>query len=135
MCSSLNASLTEAILAILRCQPDMRLCIVFGSLAAGKGSAESDLDIAVSAGHPLAVSEKMALMEELAESIGRPIDLVDLQAVGEPLLGQILQHGKRILGSDTDYARLITRHLFDQADFLPCRDRVLAERRQLWIGK
>jgi hypothetical protein len=66
---------------------------------------------------------------------GRPIDLVDIHAIGEPLLGQILKHGKRILGSDTHYANLIRRHLFDVADFLPYRNRILAERRQAWIGK
>ena len=59
----------------------------------------------------------------------------DIHTVGEPLLGQILQHGKRILGSDTHYANLIRRHLFDQTDYLPYRNRILAERRQAWIGQ
>ena len=30
---------------------------------------------------------------------------------------------------------LSKRHLFDQADYLPYRNRILAERRQAWIGK
>jgi hypothetical protein len=50
-------------------------------------------------------------------------------------LGQILRHGTRLLGSETAYADLIRRHLFDQADFLPYRRRILAERRRGWIGK
>ena len=106
---------------------------MFGSLANGAGRMESDLDLAVDAGRHLTASEKMALISELAERTGRPVDLVDIRAVGEPLLGQILQHGKRILGSDTLYASLIRRHVFDQADFLPYRNRILAERRQAWI--
>ena len=61
------------------------------------------------------ISEKITLISALAETTGRPVDLVDLQSVGEPLLGQILRHGKRLLGSDTQYANLIRRHLFDQA--------------------
>jgi hypothetical protein len=39
------------------------------------------------------------------------------------------------LGSDTCYADLIRKHLFDQADYLPYRNRILAERRRVWIGK
>jgi hypothetical protein len=55
--------------------------------------------------------------------------------VSEPLLGQIVRHGRRIVGSDTMYGELISRHLFEQADFMPYRTRLLAERRMAWIGK
>jgi hypothetical protein len=83
----------------------------------------------------LAAADKIALIENLAQATGLPIDLIDLKLAGEPLLGQILKHGVRLLGSDEDYAALLTRHLFDAADFLPYRRRILAERRQAWIGK
>jgi len=132
---TLDFNLNQAILAAISTQPGIGLAILFGSLAAGEGRAESDLDLAVDAGRRLTASEKMALISELAGRTGRSVDLVDIHAVGEPLLGQILQHGKRILGSDTLYANLIRRHLFDQADYLPYRNRILAERRQAWIGK
>lgn len=128
-------NLEQAILAAISTQPGIGLAILFGSLALGEGRPESDLDLAVDAGRSLTASEKMALISELATKIGRPVDLVDIHTVGEPLLGQILRHGKRILGSDTHYANLIRRHLFDQADFLPYRNRILTERRQAWIGK
>ncbi len=128
-------NLRQAILAAIGTQPGIGLVILLGSLADGEGRAGSDLDLAVDAGRRLTASEKMALISELAGRTGRPVDLVDIQAIGEPLLGQILRHGKRILGSDTHYANLIRRHLFDQADYLPYRNRILAERRQAWIGK
>ena len=130
-----DMNLEQAILAAISTQPGIRLAILFGSLAIGKGREGSDLDLAVDAGRRLTADEKMALIGALAERTGRPVDLVDIPAAGEPLLGQILRHGKRILGSDTHYANLIRRHLFDQADFLPYRNRILAERRQAWIGK
>lgn len=130
-----DANLKQTILAAVGTQPNIGLVILFGSLATGEGRVESDLDLAVDAGRRLTAGEKTALISELAENVGRPVDLVDLHAVGEPLLGQILRHGKRILGSDTRYANLIRRHLFDQADFLPYRNRILAERRRAWIGK
>ena len=128
-------NLTRAILAALNTQAGIRLAILFGSLAAGRERADSDLDLAVDAGRRLTAGEKLALMNELAGRTGRPVDLVDLYVVGEPLLGQILRHGKRLLGSETCYADLIRRHLVDQADYLPYRTRILDERRRAWIGK
>ncbi len=119
----------------LSLRSDIVLAILFGSLAAGTERAESDIDVAVDAGHTLSAHEKMELIAKLAETTGRTIDLVDLRVAGEPLLGQVLSHGERILGSDTRYANLIRKHLFDKEDFLPYRERILLERRQGWIGK
>lgn len=130
-----DRNLTQAILAAIDTQPGIRLAILFGSLATGRERVESDVDLAVDAGRRLTADEKLTLMTELVERTGRPVDLVDIHAVGEPLLGQILRHGKRLLGSETCCAGLIRRHLFDQADCLPYRNRILAERRRAWIGK
>ena len=104
-------------------------------MAAGEERSESDLDLAVDAGKPFGVEARIALIGELAEATGRPVDLVDLCSVGEPLLGQIVVHGKRLMGDDVAYAGLIRRHLFEEADFMPYYRRVLAERRQAWIAK
>ena len=109
--------------------------VLFGSAAEGRQRTDSDLDIAVAADHPLTVAEKIAIIQALAEKTGRPIDLIDLATVTEPLLGQIVQHGRRLLGSDQVFGNLINRHLVEQADFMPIRGRVLNERRMAWIGK
>jgi predicted nucleotidyltransferase len=115
--------------------PKIKLVVLFGSVASGHQRPDSDLDIAVAAEDALTVEDKLSLINSLAERTGRPIDLIDLNRVPEPLLGQILRHGRRIMGSDTLYGKLISRHLFEQADFMPYRTRVLAERRTAWIGK
>ncbi len=115
--------------------PELILALVFGSVAKGLQRIDSDLDIAVVAKQALTADEKIVIISALAEKTGRPVDLVDLKVVGEPLLGQIVQHGRRLLGSDGEYGRLISRHLFEQADFMPYRNRILAERRAAWIGK
>jgi EPS-associated MarR family transcriptional regulator len=115
--------------------PDITLALLFGSVASGFSREESDLDIAVAAGSPLSAEEKMVLINALAEKTGRPVDLIDLRVAAEPLLGQVLRHGRRILGSDTLFGELISRHVIEQADFLPYRTRLLAERRMAWIGK
>ena len=126
---------TDAILAVFSTRPGITLAIMFGSRDGSQERADSDVDVAVDLGHPLAADERLVLMTALAERTSRPVDLIDLRAVGEPLLGQILRHGRKLIGSATSYADLLRRHLFDQADFLPYRRRILGERRQAWIGK
>lgn len=120
---------------VLSRHPEIDLAVLFGSLAAGTARSDSDVDLAVAAAAPLSYEARMALIGDLAEQLGRPVDLIDLATVGEPLLGQILSRGRRLLGSDERYARLMARHLFDNADFTPYRNRILAERRQAWIGR
>lgn len=124
-----------SIQAALVRHPEIRLAILFGSLATGEERLDSDVDLAIDAGRLFDGASKMLLMAEIAECTGRPVDLVDLRAIGEPLLGQILKYGKRILGKDSVYAELIKRHLFDEADFMPCYRGILRERRNAWIGK
>ena len=114
---------------------DARPAVLFGSQATGHTTSHSDLDRAVQMDVPLEAPDKIALIERLALANGLPVDLIDLKRAGEPLLGQILKNGIRRRGDDTDYASLLSRHLFDAADFLPYRNRILAQRRQAWIGR
>jgi len=129
------SSIESEIILVLGQHPEIRLAILFGSMAAGDGRPGSDLDLAIDAGAELGVAEKIALMEQFADVTGRPVDLVDLRTVGEPLLGQIVVHGTRLVGSDKAYGDLIRRHLLDEADFMPYYRRILAERRGEWIAK
>jgi predicted nucleotidyltransferase len=131
----MNPNALSALGDVLRHHPDVQFAIVFGSLAAGEEHRESDIDIAVDIGRALTPTEKVELIGEIAEKTGRPVDLIDLRTVGEPLLGEILKHGVRILGSKSNYADLIRKHLFDTADFMPYRSRILRERRRAWTGK
>ena len=129
------SSVEDAVHTALALHSSVRLAILFGSLAAGKGQSDSDVDLAIDMGEPLGFERKMFLIGELAKVTGRPIDLVDLQVVGEPLLGQIVKYGKRVVGDDFAYAELIKRHLFAEADFMPYVRRILEERRNAWIAK
>jgi predicted nucleotidyltransferase len=130
-----NRPLIETLQDTLARHPGLELAIVFGSVALGAERADSDVDLAVQGMHALDACQKLALVGDLSEATGRAVDLIDLRTVGEPLLGQILTHGRRLLGSDEAYGRLLSRHLIDAADFLPCAQRIVDERRRAWIGK
>lgn len=114
---------------------EIALALVFGSFATQKAGFDSDLDIAILTTIKLSDALKLQVINALAESTGRSIDLVDLREVGEPLLGQIVQHGAMLIGSNTQKANLLTKHLLDEADFMAYKTRILAERRNQWISK
>jgi predicted nucleotidyltransferase len=128
------SNFSPAIIETLKNHPEVKLAVLFGSLASGRGGPDSDVDVAVMGPLPLTAEQKYALMGDLAESSGRPVDLVDLQTAGEPILGQILRYGQRLIGDDETWAALLSRHLLDAADFMPYVDRALEERRRRWIG-
>ena len=132
---TVDAELTNTLQRELARQPDLELVLLFGSAARDRQRTDSDIDIAVQAGAALSAARKMALVSDMASATGRAIDLIDLRTVGEPLLGQILAHGRRLLGSDAAHGQLLSRHLVDAADFAPYAQRIVDERRRAWIGR
>ncbi|TBU93892.1 type VII toxin-antitoxin system MntA family adenylyltransferase antitoxin [Phytopseudomonas dryadis] len=124
----------EAVEACLAYHPDIKLAYVFGSIASGKAGANSDVDVAVLTTAKLNAEYKARLISDIASATGRPVDLIDLATVGEPLLGQILRHGVRIRGDAVLHAQWVSRHVLSNEDFMPYVERMLAERRQAWIG-
>lgn len=129
------AELLTALREQLSRHPQIRFAMLFGSQARGIARAESDVDLAVSAGRPLGAAEIMALIGDLGAATGCAVDLIDLAVVGEPLLGQILNHGVRLLGDSAQQAAWLTRHLIEVADFVPLQERILDTRRRQWIGR
>lgn len=113
-------------------QTDIRIAILFGSAASGRLRFDSDVDVAVQCDTPLTAARKMELVGEIALISGRPVDLIDLKTIGQPLLGFILQ-GKRLKGSSEAMAKLAYRNLIEQTDFLPLIERTLAQRRRAWL--
>jgi predicted nucleotidyltransferase len=92
----LNGSIEEEIHKIekvLHKHREVRVAVLFGSMATGKASQSSDLDLALQLETRMGSDFKLALIEELAKVTGRSVDLIDLLSAGEPLLGQILKTG------------------------------------------
>lgn len=130
-----DADLTDQLRLALADFPGLELVLLFGSLGRGQARPDSDVDIAVQADHPLSAQERMVLIDTVSQTLQRPVDLVDLRTAGEPTRGQVVRHGRRVLGSSAAHGRLIYSQLVDQADFGPLRRRILEERRLAWTGK
>lgn len=107
--------------------PGVRLAIVFGSVAADRARPDSDIDVAVSMGRPMTAEQRVDLMGDIAYATGRPVDLVDLPAAGCLVVREALENGIQIMVADPhERARVITRLLIDEADFLPLYRRIVA---------
>jgi len=65
--------------------------------------------------------------------MGRAVDLVDLNKVGQPLLSQIIKYGMVIKGQEEIFTELATKNVYANEDFLPYIKRSLKERRENWI--
>lgn len=127
------AAIDEQLTRFLTRYPNLKLAMLFGSQATGQASPGSDIDLGLLFDMPLSGSDKLGIIEAIGAEFGRPVDIVDLFYAPEPVTGQVFK-GKRLLGDDTVYAELLTKHLFNTADFLPLRERILAERQAAWTG-
>lgn len=73
----------------LRDRQNVHLALLFGSRARGRSRPDSDLDLAVQ-GEDL---DRLALARDLSLATGHEVDVVDLAAVGFPLLNAIARDG------------------------------------------
>jgi len=130
-----TTAVQSVITKIMARHPSIVIAVLFGSLAAGRAHRESDVDLAIDSVEPITSETRIQLIDELAVALGRPVDLIDLTRTHNPLLQQVLAHGRLLLCHDrTRYAELIRRMVYEEADVMPYYRRILAERRQAWIG-
>lgn len=78
-------------------QKDVQLAFAFGSLAANKMRLDSDVDIAILKEQPLALDERIAFMNELAEVTKTDVDLIDLFFEEGLLLKEVMTTGEMLL--------------------------------------
>lgn len=70
---------------------------LFGSHATGRATAASDIDIAVLFRTRPSTAERLELESELADTLGKPVDLIDLDGVSAALAMQVLKHGQLLI--------------------------------------
>jgi predicted nucleotidyltransferase len=112
---------------------DIRLAVLFGSMAEGREKVTSDLDLAVETTAPLTTEQKMALIGELASRFGRAVDIIDIRQIGQPLLHEIVSKGVLVKGSVSEKGDLLYRSIMMEEDFGRYQRRILEGRRNQWI--
>jgi predicted nucleotidyltransferase len=123
-----------AIMHVLEQFPEVQIAYLFGSAARGQLTGASDIDVAVAAETKLPLETRLAMAMQLSQALHREVDLIDLQDVAGEILQQSLCQGIKLLQKDAGvYARLVQRLWFDQADMMPYRRRILAERRRRFL--
>jgi predicted nucleotidyltransferase len=129
----------DAVAALLDRQPNVRLAYVFGSAAAGRARAGSDLDVAVLfAPRPLPATLDL-LAEALQAAAGRPIDLVDLATAPPLLTHEIIRAGQCIVCRDAgergEFEARETLRYLDTAHLRHIQDEYLRQRVEARRGR
>jgi predicted nucleotidyltransferase len=102
-------ALIAAVAEALRTERNVRLAILFGSLARGNAGEGSDVDLLLSLAEerPLYTAQ---LAARLSQALGRDVQVLSLKHVRdrEPvLLGAILRDGRPVVDRDGSWAELI----------------------------
>lgn len=94
----------------LRTEPNVRLAVVFGSVARGDDRPDSDLDLMVVL-HNADQDKLYDLQERIARRIGRRVQILTLsRAEREPsLLADVLRDGRVIVDREGRWRRLVSR--------------------------
>jgi len=94
-------SLDPLIVATLRrCLPDVEAVYRYGSAGGEFEREESDIDLAVLAGHPYEFSLLARAQAELAQLAGRDVDLNDMRRLPVTLRVQIVTGGTRLFAAN-----------------------------------
>ncbi len=123
-------NINQAINQWLNEEPSIHFAILFGSFAKGTNRKDSDIDLAIELDVPMSIDTKLSLLQSLGEITDKTIDFIDLKTVGEPLLNQIIQHGKQLKGSKQNFIELSIKNVNQMQDFVPYIKRTLKERRK-----
>ena len=128
-------SILRKIKKVLLGFPELGLAIIYGSFATGNEKATSDIDIAIAANSKISIEELVKVQTQLSNATSREIDLIDLNAATGTVFKEALTKGVTILKLDDElYAKILSRMLFQQADFEPLRNRILEARRKKVLG-
>ena len=75
----------------------IRRAAIFGSLARGEATDESDVDLLIDSPDGTTLLDVIALEHELEDALGREVDLVEYQAIKPRLRDRILREQVPIL--------------------------------------
>lgn len=90
--------------------PDLRMVYRYGSAGGPFQHPESDLDLAVLAGHTLTFAERLDLAGKLTGRAGCDVDLNDMRTLPETLRVQIVSDGVLLYAADAVEAQAYATH-------------------------
>lgn len=96
----LNSTQSETIVHTLNNLIDPWIVILFGSYAKGRARDESDIDVAFLTDQKVDEYQLFCIAQELAESIGKSIDCVNLHLASTVFQVQVIGHGKVLYCKD-----------------------------------
>ena len=115
--------LLQALVAELRTLPDVRLAVLFGSMARGDEHDRSDLDILVRFADPT-LRARGRLLARVEHAVPRQVQLVALEDASALLLADVLRHGRVLVDRDGDWQRLNEKAAKIHADAETAREQL-----------
>jgi predicted nucleotidyltransferase len=103
--------LLSALRRALRTEPNVRLAVLYGSMARGDDTLDSDVDLLVSLGED-APDAAVKLAGRLERTLGHQVDVARLNRVEDTaplLLLQAVDEGRVVLDRDREWSRLRAR--------------------------
>lgn len=82
---------------------DLKMIVLFGSVAKNRASQNSDVDLAILADSKFGLKKELELRHELETMFKREVDLVFFQNAAPLLLGQIAKEGKLLFGKKREF--------------------------------
>ncbi|MBN2341815.1 MAG: nucleotidyltransferase domain-containing protein [Deltaproteobacteria bacterium] len=129
-----ESSLEQCIQEYFSTSEDVLLVALYGSHATGTATQQSDIDIALYLRNPMTTDRKMEIISELGPLCQAELDVLDLHQASALLFRQVFTKGKILINkSSVAYEKLLTRLVYDEADFLPLVRRTLKERADRFI--
>jgi uncharacterized protein len=108
---------------VLQSHPGVRFAVLFGSATRDLERAR-DIDVAVSFATSPALMELALLANRLEDAVGRPVDVVDVEAASTLLRWEVVSHGMPVVVHERDaLLDFQARVPIEYADLRPYFDR------------
>ncbi|MEE8591911.1 MAG: nucleotidyltransferase domain-containing protein [Spirochaetia bacterium] len=106
--------------SVFETEPEVEVCLLFGSAAEGKMGVNSDIDVAICGDKAFTHDYLAELQLAIAERLGTEVDLLDMARLNGLILRQVITTGKKILNRNPDLlAHYIKKMLFFSEDMYP----------------
>jgi uncharacterized protein len=100
--------LIRSLVRELRTPPNVRLAVLFGSVARGEENDASDIDLFVRFAEP-GLHARARLLERLEAATGRQVQVVSMEDSNSLLLAEVLRDGRVLVDRDGDWVSLASR--------------------------